>query len=118
MKVRHSEGVAIHTDPESCAGYCREAARALTIRKLLIRSVFQGWENVLTRRPKTLRLQNRQAASQAGSMSQMGQTEKNSVRAYVFRFALKLGHCSTHSACLKDANIGSEDVLHPRECRV
>ena len=31
MKVRHSEGVAIHTDPESCAGYCREAAReALT----------------------------------------------------------------------------------------
>ena len=34
----------------------------------------------------------------------MGQTEKNSVRAYVFRFALKLGHCSTHSACLKGAN--------------
>jgi hypothetical protein len=25
VKVRHSEGVAIHTDPESCAG-CREAA--------------------------------------------------------------------------------------------
>src|SRR5260370_38320293 len=33
----------------------------------------------------------------------MGQTEKNSVRAYVFRFALKLGHRSTHSACLKGA---------------
>src|ERR1700682_2516657 len=32
-----------------------------------------------------------------------GQTEKNSVRAYVFRFALKLGHCSMHSACLKGA---------------
>jgi hypothetical protein len=31
VKVRHSEGVAIHIDPESCAGYCREAAReALT----------------------------------------------------------------------------------------
>jgi len=31
VKVRHSEGVATHTDPESCAGYCREAAReALT----------------------------------------------------------------------------------------
>jgi hypothetical protein len=31
VKVRHSEGVAIHTDPESCARYCREAAReALT----------------------------------------------------------------------------------------
>jgi len=31
VKVRHSEGVAIHTDPESCAGYCRRAAReALT----------------------------------------------------------------------------------------
>jgi hypothetical protein len=31
VKVRHSEEVATHTDPESCAGYCREAAReALT----------------------------------------------------------------------------------------
>ena len=31
VKVRHSEGVAIHTDPESCAGYCREAVcEALT----------------------------------------------------------------------------------------
>ena len=31
MKVRCSEGVAIHTDPESCAEYCREAVReALT----------------------------------------------------------------------------------------
>jgi hypothetical protein len=31
VKVRHSEGVAIHTDPKSCARYCREAAReALT----------------------------------------------------------------------------------------
>jgi hypothetical protein len=27
VKVRHSKGVAIHTDPESCAGYGREAAR-------------------------------------------------------------------------------------------
>src|SRR4030081_1622210 len=34
----------------------------------------------------------------------IGQTEKNSVRAYVFRFALELGHCSTQSACLKRAN--------------
>jgi hypothetical protein len=32
-----------------------------------------------------------------------GQTEKNSVRAYVFRFTLELGHCSMHSACLKGA---------------
>jgi hypothetical protein len=37
-------------------------------------------------------------------MSAWGQTEKNSVRAYVFRFALKLGHCSMHSACLKGAH--------------
>jgi hypothetical protein len=35
--------------------------------------------------------------------SALGQTEKNSVRAYVFRFALKLGHCSMHSARLKGA---------------
>ncbi len=41
----------------------------------------------------------------SGSMSQLGQTEKNSVRAYVFRFALKLGHCSMHSACLKSARL-------------
>jgi hypothetical protein len=36
-------------------------------------------------------------------MSELGQTEKNSVRAYVFRFALELGHCSTQLACLKRA---------------
>jgi len=34
----------------------------------------------------------------------MGQTEKNSVRAYVFRFGLKLGHRSMQSARLKRAN--------------
>ena len=33
-----------------------------------------------------------------GSMSASGLIEKNSVRAYVFRFALELGHCSTQSA--------------------
>jgi hypothetical protein len=37
-------------------------------------------------------------------MSDQGQTEKNSVRGYVFRFALELGHCSTQSACLKRAD--------------
>src|SRR6266849_536371 len=31
--------------------------------------------------------------------AEMGQTEKNSVRAYVFRFAPKSGHCATESAC-------------------
>jgi hypothetical protein len=31
VQVRHGEGVAIHTDPESCAGHCREVVReALT----------------------------------------------------------------------------------------
>src|ERR1700726_1472916 len=39
-----------------------------------------------------------------GRTIHQGQTEKNSVRAYVFRFALELGHCSTQSACLKRAN--------------
>src|SRR6266568_4438104 len=38
-------------------------------------------------------------------MTASGQTEKNSVRAYVFRFAPELGHCSTQSACLKRADI-------------
>src|SRR6185437_10173877 len=32
-----------------------------------------------------------------------GQTEKNPVRAYAFRFALELGHCSIRSARLKRA---------------
>jgi hypothetical protein len=36
-----------------------------------------------------------------------GQTEKNSVRAYVFRFTVKLGHRSMQSACLKRAKSGS-----------
>src|SRR5712664_3422458 len=39
-------------------------------------------------------------------MSAKGQTEKNSVRAHVFRFALELGHCSTQLACLKRARTG------------
>src|SRR3981081_4487418 len=39
-------------------------------------------------------------------MSPSGQTEKNSVRAYVFRFASEFGHCSTQSACLKGASNG------------
>jgi hypothetical protein len=36
------------------------------------------------------------------------------VRAYVFRFALKLGHCSMHSACLKSATDGSRRYRSPR----
>jgi hypothetical protein len=39
-------------------------------------------------------------------MTHLGQTEKNSVRVYVFRFAFELGHCSTQSACLKGAISG------------
>ena len=31
-------------------------------------------------------------------MSELGQTEKNSVRAYVFGFTLSTGHCSAQSA--------------------
>ena len=30
MQVRHSEGVAIHADPESCAEHCRAVREALT----------------------------------------------------------------------------------------
>jgi hypothetical protein len=36
----------------------------------------------------------------------MGQSEKNSVRVYVFRFALKLRHCSTPPALRICAKIG------------
>src|SRR3979411_2864824 len=37
------------------------------------------------------------------TMSEMGQTEKNSVRANVFRVTPESGHCSIPSACLKGA---------------
>ena len=40
------------------------------------------------------------------SESEPGQTEKNSVRAYVFRFAIKLGHRPARSGCLKGARSG------------
>jgi hypothetical protein len=46
------------------------------------------------------------------SMSASGQTEKNSVRAYVFRFAPKLGHCSMQ-ACLIGAR--SDITWHDAE---
>ena len=42
-------------------------------------------------------------------MSEVGRIEMNSVRAYVLRFALELGHCATHSVCLKGAMIGRVD---------
>jgi hypothetical protein len=49
-------------------------------------------------------------------MSDMGQTEKNSVRANVFRFTLKLGHRLMQSACLKRANIGLSVVALVGKC--
>ena len=39
-----------------------------------------------------------------GVMSEMGQTEKNSARANVFRVTPESGHCATQSACLKGAD--------------
>src|SRR6202048_4837532 len=52
-------------------------------------------------------LSNRQHSTR----SALGQTEKNSVRAYVFRFALELGHCSMQSACRKRPSRPGE--FHP-----
>ena len=43
--------------------------------------------------------------------SELGQTEKNSVRANVFRFVPELGHCSAQSACLKGANMDIASAL-------
>src|SRR5712671_5320508 len=40
------------------------------------------------------------------SMSPLGQTEKNSLRANVFRVTPESGHCSMQSVCLKGANNG------------
>jgi hypothetical protein len=46
------------------------------------------------------------AESYHGSRRKDGQTEKNSIRAYVFRFALELGHCLMQSALRICANSG------------
>ena len=46
VKVRYSEGVAIHTDPESCAGHCREAVREALIGAR-IGEVLSGESNVV-----------------------------------------------------------------------
>ena len=48
----------------------------------------------------------RTTRSRPTPMFELGQTEKNSVRAYVFRFALKFGHTSMRSACLRRASNG------------
>src|SRR6266481_9148815 len=44
--------------------------------------------------------------------SSMGQSEKNSVRVYVFRFALKLRHCSTQPA-LRICATSSHRITQP-----
>ena len=46
VKVRYSEGTAIHTDPESCAGHCREAVREALIGGR-IGEVLSGESNVV-----------------------------------------------------------------------
>ena len=47
VKVRCSEGVAIHTDPESCAGHCREAVREALIGGGRTGEVLSGESNVV-----------------------------------------------------------------------
>jgi hypothetical protein len=44
----------------------------------------------------------------------MGQSEKNSVRVYVFRFALNLGHCSTQLALRIRTTNGRRGRIHCR----
>jgi hypothetical protein len=56
--------------------------------------------------------------SLAPGMSAWGQDEKNSVRAYVFRFALKLGHCSMPSACLKGARSRHHSITSSARVRM
>jgi hypothetical protein len=51
-------------------------------------------------------------------MAALGQTEKNSVRAYVFRFAPKLGHCSMHSAFRFRATNGSAEVSEDMQINI
>src|SRR5882757_5966768 len=56
--------------------------------------------------------------TRSGSMSELGQTEKNSLRADVFRVIPESGHCSMQSACLKGANTESSLLIrspHSRE---
>src|SRR5437899_10740058 len=46
----------------------------------------------------------------------IGQTEKNLVRAYVFRFTPEFRHCSSQSACLKRAKRGNPALHDWTDC--
>src|SRR5205809_4013372 len=52
----------------------------------------------------------RQKWSRGQVETRLANLPPNSGRAYVFRFAPELGHCSMQSACLKCANNGSKPV--------
>jgi hypothetical protein len=60
VKVRHSEGVAIHTDPESCADHCREAVREALIGGR-IGEVWSGESNVVRRADAVVASRRQQA---------------------------------------------------------
>ena len=65
MRVHYGEGVAIHTDPESCAGHCREAVREALIggrtgevlsgvRQVRGADVFRPTEDAMGRAARTM----------------------------------------------------------------
>src|SRR5712664_3963724 len=58
-------------------------------------------------------------ARRLARMSGWGQTEKNSVRAYVFRFALELGHarCRRHFAFVPKSEVRQMSFLDPRRAK-
>jgi hypothetical protein len=53
-------------------------------------------------------------ARYSSAMSKLGQAEKNSMRAYVFRFAPEPGHCSTWSALRICETIPQIKLTQPR----
>ena len=65
MQVRHGEGLAVHTDPESCAGHCREAVREALIggrigEVLSGESVVRGADAVVACRRQQARVRHRE----------------------------------------------------------
>jgi len=56
------------------------------------------WSLTLPRVGRTSGAKTFRSLARKDFFDSIGQTEKNSVRAHVFRFALELGHCSMQSA--------------------
>jgi hypothetical protein len=87
VKVRYSEGVAIHTDPESCAGHCREAVReALTGG--CTGEVLSGESNLVRGADAVVACRSQQARVRPGHHQPMRKLHRWAPGGYLFALSL------------------------------